>query len=103
MTVDREAQFRKVIQDFPRSPMGHFSLGKLFLEQGRYREAVSSLEEATRLDPGYAAAMLALGQAHLGAGQGEEARAVWQQARARALEQNHPSLAEEIDELLSSL
>jgi Flp pilus assembly protein TadD len=103
MTIDREAQFRKLVQDFPLSPMGHFSLGKLLLEQGRYWEAVSSLQEATRLDPGYAAALLALGEAHRGGGQGEEARAVWERARARALEQNHPSLADEIDELLSSL
>jgi Flp pilus assembly protein TadD len=103
MTVDREAQFRKLVEQFPGSPMGHFSLGKLFLEQRRHAEAVASLQEATRLEPGYAAALLALGEAHAGAGQREEARTVWEQARARALEQNHPSLAEEIDDLLAGL
>jgi cytochrome c-type biogenesis protein CcmH/NrfG len=103
MTVDREAQFRKLVQDFPVSPMGHFSLGKLFLEQRRYAEAVVPLAEATRLDPSYAAALLALGEAHAGAGQRAEARSVWETARVRAVEQNHPGLAEEIDELLAGL
>jgi TolA-binding protein len=103
MTVDREAQFRKLVEAFPGSPMGHFSLGKLLLEERRYPEAAASLAEATRLDPGYAAALLALGEAHAGAGQKGAARQVWEQARARALEQNHPSLAEEIDALLAEL
>ena len=103
MTADREVQFRKLVEQFPGSPMGHFSLGKLFLEQRRHAEAVASLQEATRLEPGYAAALLALGEAHVGAGQRAEARAVWERARTHAVEQNHPSLAEEIDALLEDL
>ena len=103
MTVEREAQFRKLVEQFPESPMGHFSLGKLLLEQRRYREAAESLGNATRLDPTYAAALLAWGDALAKDGQTERARAAWEQARARALEQNHPSLAEEVEELLSGL
>jgi cytochrome c-type biogenesis protein CcmH/NrfG len=103
MTVDREAQFRKLVEQFPDSPMGYFSLGKLLLEQRRYAEAATSFATATRLDPTYAAALLAWGEALAGDGQREAARAAWEQARARALEQNHPSLAEEIDELLAGL
>jgi TolA-binding protein len=103
MTVEREAQFRKLVEQFPESPMGHFSLGKLLLEQGRYPEAAESLAAATRLDPSYAAALMALGEALCMDGQTQAARAVWEQARARALEQKHPSLAEEIDELLAAL
>jgi TolA-binding protein len=103
MTVEREAQFRKLVEQFPQSPMGHFSLGKLLLEERRYHEAAESLASATRLDPGYAAALMALGEALSQDGQKEAARAAWEQARARALEQKHPSLAEEIDELLAAL
>ena len=103
MTVEREAQFRKLVEQFPESPMGHFSLGKMLLEQRRYREACESLETATRLDAGYAAALLALGEALAQDGQTEKARAAWEQARARALEQKHPSLAEEVDALLAGL
>jgi TolA-binding protein len=103
MTADREVQFRKLVEQFPASPMGHFSLGKLLLEQRRYREAAESLAKAASLDPGYAAALLALGEALAADGKTEAARATWEQARARALEQHHPSLAEEIDELLAAL
>jgi TolA-binding protein len=103
MTVEREAQFRKLVEQFPASPMGYFSLGKLLLEQRRYSEAAASLATATRLDPSYAAALLALGEALAADGQTEAARAAWTQARTRALEQKHPSLAEELDELLAAL
>ncbi len=103
MTAEREAQFRKLVELFPESPMGHFSLGKQLLEQRRYSEAVASLTLATRLDPAYAAALVALGEALRGHGQLQEARATWEVARARALEQKHPSLAEEVTELLAEL
>ena len=103
MTVEREAQFRKLVEDFPTSPMGHFSLGKLLLEQRRYREAAQSLETATRLDATYAAALVALGEALAQDGQRAKAREAWERARARALEQKHPSLAEEVEALLAGL
>ena len=103
MTAEREAQFRKLVERFPESPMGHFSLGKLLLEERRYQEAVASLTLATRLDPSYAAALVALGEALRDSGQPEQARLTWEGARARALEQHHPSLAEEVEELLAEL
>jgi len=103
MTAEREAQFRKVVEQFPQSPMGHFSLGKLLLEQRRYLEAVASLTRATELEPTYAAALLALGEALRGAGQLAQTRQVWEEARRRALEQHHPSLAEEVEALLAEL
>jgi TolA-binding protein len=103
MTVEREAQFRKLVEQFPDSPMGHFSLGKLLLEQRRYHEAAESLEAATRLDPAYAAALVALGEALAKDGQTQKARAAFEQAHARALEQKHPSLAEEVEALLEEL
>lgn len=103
MTSDREAQFKKLVADFPDSPMGHFSLGKLYLEGRRYAEASRALEEAVRLDPQYAAALVSLGDAYTGEGRREEAKAVLERARATALGQSHQSLAEEIDERLAEL
>jgi TolA-binding protein len=103
MTLEREAQFRKLVEQFPDSPMGYFSLGKLLLEQRRYAEAATHLATATRLDPTYAAALLSLGEALAADGKPEAARAAWEQARAQALEQSHPSLAEEIADLLAGL
>ena len=103
MSLEREAQFRKLVEQHPESPMGYFSLGKLLLEQRRYGEAAQTLSHAARIAPTYAAALLALGEALAGDGQREAARAAWEQARLRAVEQNHPSMAEEVEQLLADL
>jgi uncharacterized protein HemY len=103
MSQDREALFRKMIQDFPQSPMGHFSLGKLLLEQKRYAEAATHFEHAARLQPDYAAALVSLGDAYSGAGDKAKAKEALQRARQHALSQNHTGLAEEIDGRIADL
>jgi Flp pilus assembly protein TadD len=103
MSADREEQFKQLVEKFPNSPMGHFSLGKWYLEVKRYPEAVKALEEAVRLDSTYAAALMSLGYAYEGLADKSKARAALERAREVALEQKHPSLAEEIDEHLSQL
>lgn len=82
---DREALFRQMVTQFPDSPMGHFSLGRLLVDEQRWAEAIDALGNATRLDPDYAAAWVALGDAHTGAGRKDDAKAAWQ----RALETPH--------------
>ena len=103
MSTEREAQFRTMAEQHPGSPMVHFSLGKLLLDERRYAEAVESLRAAVRLQPDYAAAMVSLGDALIGAGRRHEAREVLTDARNRAVEQKHPSLAEEIEARLEEL
>jgi tetratricopeptide (TPR) repeat protein len=103
MGSQREEQFKQMVAEFPDSPMGHFSLGKLYLEERRYAEAAKCLEEALRLDPEYAAALVSLGDAYVGAGEKEKARTTWERARGTALGQKHASLAEEIDERINEL
>ncbi len=85
MTAEREQQFLDLVKEFPDSPMGHFSLGKYYVESSRYANAVQALSEAVRLDVGYAAAWVALGDAHAGAGDAAKAR----EAYERALETPH--------------
>lgn len=103
MSQDREAQFKQLVKDYPDSPMGHFSLGRLYLEARRYGEAAAALEEAIRLDPQYAAALVSLGDAYAGAGQTDKARTALERARSTALGQKHQSLADEIDDKLADL
>ncbi|WP_224242352.1 tetratricopeptide repeat protein [Hyalangium gracile] len=103
MSDARLEQFKQMAAEFPDSPMAHFSLGKAYLERRQYAEAVKSLEAAVRLDASYAAALVSLGDAHVGAGQEAQAREVLGRARELALAQGHPGLAEEIDERLSEL
>ncbi len=100
---DQELQYRKRVQDFPDSPLTQFALGRYLLESHRFAEAIPPLEAANRLQREYAAAMLALGDAYIGAGEKEKARQILGQARDVALAQSHPSLAEEIDERLAEL
>ncbi len=103
MSDARLEQFKKMVADFPDSPMSHFSLGRLYLERRQYAEAAQALENAVRLDPTYAAAMVALGDALAGAGDAAKAREVLGRAREHALAQGHPGLAEEIDERIADL
>jgi predicted Zn-dependent protease len=103
MSDAREEQFKKLVASYPQSPMGHFSLGKLYLEQRRYAEASTCLEEAVRLQPDYAAALVSLGDAYVGAKDATKARATLTRAKEVALEQNHAGLAEEIEGRLSGL
>ena len=103
MSDAREAQYKKMIDDFPQSPIPWFSLGKLYLEQGRMGDAVHYLEEANRRQAEWAAALVSLGEAYAGIGQYDRARQTWAIAKEVALKQNHPSLAEEIDEKVDEL
>ncbi|MBI5562084.1 MAG: tetratricopeptide repeat protein [Deltaproteobacteria bacterium] len=56
------------------SPAPHYVLAQIALEQGRFREAVESLEKVIYLDPDRIAAYLELASIHEGLGEDEPAR-----------------------------
>ncbi len=101
--ASREQQFKALVAEFPDSPMGHFSLGKLYLDERRYPESAQSLEEATRLDPHYAAALVALGDAYAGTGNIELARKTYERARTTPHGQRDASLGADIDQRIADL
>lgn len=103
MTSERERQFKEMVEEFPDSPMGHFSLGKLYLDEQRYAESAGCLEEATRLDPDYAAAWVALGDAYAGGGEVAKAKEAYQRARTTRHGQRDASLIEDIERRLAEL
>ena len=103
MTSEREAQFKELVAEFPDAPMGHFSLGRYYLDEKRYPEAAAALGEATRLDPTYAAAFVALGDAHLGLKDTDAAKAAWQQALETPLGRRDMSLQADLDQRLRDL
>ncbi|MFZ5446682.1 MAG: tetratricopeptide repeat protein [Myxococcota bacterium] len=100
---DREAMFKQMVAEFPESPMGHFSLGKLYLEGKRWAEAVSALGEAVRLDPTYAAAFVALGDAEAGRGDKAAAKAAWERALTTPLGRRDMSLQADLDQRIRDL
>lgn len=101
--TERETLFLSMTRDFPDSPMGFFSLGRLYLDERRWAESVTALGTAVKLDPTYSAAWVALGDANLGLGQRDEAKAAWQ----RALETPHAkrdlSLQSDLEQRLRDL
>ncbi|MHB1846931.1 MAG: tetratricopeptide repeat protein [Deltaproteobacteria bacterium] len=100
---DRERMFQEMIAQVPESPLPYFSLGRHYLELGRFAEAAAALERCVALQPDYAAALLSLGDARSGAGRPKEARLAFEQCQRAALAQNHPGLAEEAAERAAAL
>lgn len=103
MSTEREQQFLEMVREFPDSPMGHFSLGKFYLEGARYADAVKALGDAVRLDPNYAAAWVALGDACNGAGEAAKAKEAWERALATPHGRKDTSLQADLEERISQL
>lgn len=100
---NREAMFKEMVRQFPESPMGHFSLGRLFVDEKRWPEAVAALSESVKLDPTYAAALVALGDAHAGAGAKDLARAAWERALNTPLGLRDMSLQSDLEQRIRDL
>jgi Fe-S cluster biosynthesis and repair protein YggX len=64
----RIAQFRKMTESDPGNELGHFSLGKTYLEIGDYRQAASSLRRVVELAPQNSRAYYLLALALKGSG-----------------------------------
>lgn len=92
-----------MVRQFPDSQMGHFSLGRLLLDEQRWAEAIASLNEAVRLDPNYAAAWVALGDSHSGKGDRAGARTAWERALATPHGQRDQSLQGDLEQRLRDL
>jgi uncharacterized protein HemY len=103
MASEREALFLDMVRQFPESPMGHFSLGRLYVDEKRWAEAVTALSEAARLDGTYAAALVALGDAHLGLSQRDGARDAWRRALETPLGRRDQSLQSDLEQRLRDL
>ena len=103
MSAEREAEFKALVAEFPDSPMGHFSLGKLYLDGTRWAEAAACFAEAVRLDPNYAAAWVALGDAQSGGGKPAEAKAAWEKALDTPLGRRDLSLQADLEERIRDL
>lgn len=103
MSDPREQKFQQLAAQFPDAPMAHYSLGRLYCEQGRHADAVGPLERACTLDKTYAAALVCLGDAYAGVGRTEDARRTYETAKDVALQQKHDGLAQDIQDKLDFL
>lgn len=69
----RIRQFSQMAEADPENELGHFSLGKAFLEAGRWSEAIEPLRRAIGLNPAMSKAYQLLGDALNRSGQKDEA------------------------------
>ncbi len=103
MTSPRETMFLEMTKEFPDSPMGFFSLGRLYLDERRYPECVTALARAVQLDPNYSAAWVALGDAQAGSGLTDDAKATWQRALETPHARRDSSLQADLEQRLRDL
>jgi tetratricopeptide (TPR) repeat protein len=99
---ERERKYLDMITQFPESPLGYFTLGKYYVELGRYAEAVEPLERCLEEEPDWAAAIVALADALTGRGDKARAIALLEQA-LQTKQAAHGGLADEIEERLEDL
>jgi len=63
-SADAEVLLQQLAQDFPELPEPHNNLAAIYAASGDYGKARAELEEAIRLNPGYAPAHENLGDVH---------------------------------------
>ena len=69
----RIEQFKQMSEADPENELGHFSLGKVYLETGQFGDAIAPLSRVLELKPMMSKAYQLLGEAYDGAGQREKA------------------------------
>jgi Fe-S cluster biosynthesis and repair protein YggX len=67
-TESRIEQFRQMTVADPNNELGHFSLGRAYLDAGRPADAIVSLEHALKLNPNLGRAYHLLGEAQIRSG-----------------------------------
>ena len=83
--LDRtEAQFREVLAIDPHFAFGHYALGDVHAQQGRYEEALSDLTESVRLGGSSVNHLAILSYVNGLAGRTDEARRLLLEIRVRA-------------------
>jgi Fe-S cluster biosynthesis and repair protein YggX len=65
----RIQQFKQMSEADPENELGHFSLGKAYIDAGRFTDAIGALSRAIELKPTLSKAYQMLGEAHDRAGQ----------------------------------
>ena len=63
--TDRIDRFKTMADADPQNELGHFSLGKAYLEANRHADAVESLRRAVAINPNLSKAYQMIGQAQL--------------------------------------
>jgi tetratricopeptide (TPR) repeat protein len=71
---DAQRTFEKYIELIPNDPNPHDSYAELLMKRGKFDEAIASYEKAIALDKNFFASYIGIGNAHMFAGRGNNAR-----------------------------
>ena len=99
---ERERKYLQMIEEFPENSLGHFTLGRYYVESGRFADAIAPLERCLKEEPDWTAAMVALADALAASGRKPEAVALLDRARATP-QASHGGLADDIAQRLEDL
>ena len=76
---DRITRYKKVIGYDPKDVLGYFSLGSVYLEASRFRDAADIFEKGVSVDPAHSASYLNWGLAVQGLGDTIKAAKIWRE------------------------
>ncbi len=96
-------KFKKVLQMDPHDETLWFGLGKAYMGDENWEEAVSALESCLKVKPTYSAAILALAQSLKHAGQPDRCRTVCAQGIDVATANGDLLVIKNLEELRDSL
>ena len=103
MDVSKEQLYKDFLEDNLGDPLVYFSLGTLYLEANRYKEAIEALEKTVKLDPDYMAAFWQLANAYQEDGDVEKAIKTCDQTMQLAKQADDSSMIEDVQERLEFL
>lgn len=102
-TDNRIAQFENMASADPTNDMAHFSLGRAYLDAGRFAESAKSLERCIELNPHMSKAYELAGKAMIGAGWADKAVAVLNEGYETSTRKGDRLPQQAIAELLRSI
>jgi tetratricopeptide (TPR) repeat protein len=93
------AEFEKAIRNKPDFPQAHFNLGRLLVNQGRYKDAIDELLKtlSSQDDEGRPTYLYAVGAAYARAGDRDNGIRYMRLAREQAASRQQSSLLNSID------
>lgn len=104
MDIDaRIEQFKRMAEADPENELGHFSLGKAYIDAERFEEAVKPLQRVLQLNPTFSKAYQLLGQAQIGLDQRSDAVATLKRGYEVAAERGDVMPKNEMAALLTEL
>lgn len=76
---------RQMVEKAPGSPMPYLQLGRVFLQLGRYDEAISSFQKSLEISPGYPNAVAMLVATYVKLNRSDDARALYAKYKLKGL------------------